>query len=175
MKEIWKPVVGCPAYHVSNLGRVKRVVPDRGATPGRILVPVASGKYGQYRKVALGRKGPRRNIHRLVAKAFLGPPPSPKHEVNHKNGDTADNRACNLEWVTRRENNLHAYRELGREAVVPIGEKQWNHKLSAQDVIEIRRLWDTGQYTQREIGEQFDVLQSTVSGIVLGKSWKHLL
>jgi len=55
-------------------------------------------------------------IHRLIAAAFVPKSCPERAEVNHKNGCRTDNRACNLEWVTRRENHLHAYRELPRKA-----------------------------------------------------------
>ena len=49
-------------------------------------------------------------VHRLVAQAFLPPPPSEKHTiVNHIDGDRANNRADNLEWVTPSENIRHSY------------------------------------------------------------------
>ena len=50
-------------------------------------------------------------VHRLVASTdFLPPPPSETHtQVNHVDGDPANNRADNLEWVTRSENIQHSY------------------------------------------------------------------
>lgn len=56
-------------------------------------------------RVSLYKNGKKKNfrVHRLVAKAFL-PNPHRYPEVDHKNGNTHDNRIQNLEWVTRTEN-----------------------------------------------------------------------
>jgi len=37
-------------------------------------------------------------MHRLVCAAAHGPPPSPKHVADHRNGNGLDNRASNLVW-----------------------------------------------------------------------------
>lgn len=52
-------------------------------------------------------------VHRLVARAFLGPPPSPKHsQVNHKDWNPGNNNVDNLEYVTLAENMIHALSNL---------------------------------------------------------------
>jgi hypothetical protein len=52
-------------------------------------------------------------IHRLVALKYV-PLPSgfthDKFDVNHKDGNKQNNHYTNLEWATRQENVLHAYR-----------------------------------------------------------------
>lgn len=45
-----------------------------------------------------------RLVHRMVALAWLGGPPTEKHEVSHINGDRSDNRVENLAWKTHKEN-----------------------------------------------------------------------
>ena len=118
MEEQWLPVAVTgyeKVYRVSNLGRVKH------QATGRILK--AGGKV-RYLAVYLKRfpddKGLRREIHRLVAQAFLGD--HPDLVVHHKNHDRHDNRVENLEWVTqaqnlaysRAEGRLHDHRINGR-------------------------------------------------------------
>jgi hypothetical protein len=115
MNEAWRAVIGFEGlYEVSNLGRVRRIGraaktgAGRGGGIGRIrkLQPTPEG----YLHVVLWKDGkPKaRQVHGLIAEAFLGPAP-PGHEPNHEDGDKHNNRASNLEWVTRPENMKHAY------------------------------------------------------------------
>lgn len=67
-----------------------------------------------YQEVTLKSEGFRKKclVHRLIAHAFLGPPPRDDEtgeelQVNHKSGNTHDNSLRNLEYVTRSENIVH--------------------------------------------------------------------
>lgn len=46
-------------------------------------------------------------VHRLVAKAFI-PNPHNLATVNHKDLDKSNNNVTNLEWLTQRDNTIHA-------------------------------------------------------------------
>jgi len=80
------------AYTVSSYGRLR--LPD-----GQIILGHQKGKYYRYRSHA---------VHRLVAMAFCE-----RHEgsttVTHKDGNTLNNSADNLEWTTHRESCKHAH------------------------------------------------------------------
>jgi hypothetical protein len=47
-----------------------------------------------------------KSVHRIVAVAFHGNPPSKRHEVDHIDRDRANNRVENLRWVTALDNLL---------------------------------------------------------------------
>lgn len=114
--ERWAAVVGYEdVYEVSTLGRVRRVAPAQRTHPGRILSPGHNS--GGYPLVNLSVGGVDRTVtvHRLVALAFLGDPPTREHQVNHKNGIRSDNRIENLEWCTPLENVRHAIDVLRRD------------------------------------------------------------
>ncbi len=96
MTEIWKKVRG-KNYEVSNLGQV------RNAITGKVLKPYDDHR--GYLRVDINRHC-RAKVHRLVATAFC-PNPKRRPVVNHINRDRHDNRACNLEWVTYKENTAH--------------------------------------------------------------------
>ena len=169
--EEWKDVVGYEGlYQVSSLGRVKRLVGYQCCVE-RVLKP--GKRRDGYLQVALYRDGKATNkrVHRLVAKAFLGDAPE-GYEVNHRNGDKADNRAENLEWVTASENRKHTYRVLGKTG--PIGETNGRSNRTRREVVEIRKLWATDKYTQVELSEMFGVPPYDISRIVNRKRWKHV-
>lgn len=46
-------------------------------------------------------------------------------------------------------------------------------KLTAEDVIEIRRLYETGT-KQVDIALLYKLSRGTISGIITGKTWKHV-
>jgi len=76
---------------------------------GRVIKP-QTGKNG-YIRVELWENGNGRKhlVHRLLAEAFI-PNPDGKPQVNHIDGNKANNALSNLEWVTQSENQKHAYR-----------------------------------------------------------------
>ena len=104
--EEWKPVPDWP-YEVSNLGRIRRTKKSRTSRKGKILRPSAlpSGHLTTTFNDHPRKKTAR--VHRVVCEVWHGPPPSPKHEAAHLNGDPTDNRPENLAWVTHRENEHH--------------------------------------------------------------------
>lgn len=99
----FRPVEEFPWYLVSRDGYVINT------ESGHVMV--GSVKKTGYREVVLTDSDERphyRLLHRIVAKAFCEPKDG-ADEVNHINGNKLDNRAENLEWVTRAENLQHAY------------------------------------------------------------------
>lgn len=123
MEEIWKDITGYEnAFEVSNLGNFRskdRYVPCRWgglrSYPGKVLKTetIVEG----YQRIVLMKNAVRKRYmcHRLVAQEFI-PNPNNKPFVNHKNGNKADNRACNLEWCTQSENELHSRMVLGNNS-----------------------------------------------------------
>lgn len=102
-EEQWRDVVGYEGlYQISNSGKLRN-------TKGHILkVHIAHNGYC-YFNISKNSVAKSKRVHRLVAEAFI-PNPENKAEVNHKDGDKFNNHVENLEWMTKSENNLHAFR-----------------------------------------------------------------
>lgn len=103
-------------------------------------------------------------VHRVVMLAFKGPPPNEQAwQVHHKDGDRANNRLDNLEYVTRSQNMLHSYACLTRRS---------NATALSKPVMWRRR--GTEKWTLspsgRQAAEQLGLRQSLVSAVCRGKA-----
>ena len=171
MTEEWRPVVGYEdLYAVSDAGRVVRLAGGRGARSGRVLRRHERSPGDGYRFVQLSRHDHKRTfgVHVLVAEAFLGRRPRGKFP-NHKNLDKQDNRASNLEWMTNRQNTMHAIRA-GRKPGRPMpGQSNGRSVLTREQVGEVIR--QKGHIGQRVLAKLCGVSKTAIQKIHQGKGW----
>jgi len=172
-EECWLTVVGYEGiYEISNLGRVAALGYDRRfSRPGILRPNMGRGYYGILLSFKRGESGKRKRftIHRLVMEAFVGPRPQ-NHDINHINGNKLDNRLCNLEYVTKSENQKHSFR-LGLQD--NRGEKHSQARLDDEKVRHIRSLISEG-VRLTEIAAMFGVSQGQISHIKSGACWSHV-
>ena len=123
MKEIWKDIKDYEGlYQVSNYGRVKSMERTVKGPKGNKkiksrIMQEYKNKFG-YSIISLSKSGKTKNfqIHRLVAQAFI-PNPLELPQVNHIDGNKDNNSVNNLEWITNRDNVIHAYKNNLRETI----------------------------------------------------------
>lgn len=120
--EKWKEIEGSnKKFFVSDQGRIKSNLRN-----GTILKSQTDAK--GYHRIRVTINGVKHTfkVHREVAKAFL---PNPRHlpQVNHIDGNKNNNTVSNLEWVTNRDNALHAL-SIGLWESVVRGSKAENEK-----------------------------------------------
>lgn len=159
-------------YQISNTGLVKAMAKtwlsgeyrnSLRSKPETIIK--CSIKPNGYKQCTLSKNGKvlNKRINRLVAEAFI-PNPENKPEVNHKDGVKSNNHVSNLEWCTRQENLLHAYKNgLLKPAR---GENQGNSKLKNKVVDEIREKYSTGNYTYKQLADEYDIYFGHVGKII---------
>jgi NUMOD4 motif/HNH endonuclease len=114
--EIWRPIPDYEGYYeISTTGKVRglerTVIHPKGKRKVKTKILVTKINNWGYEEVKLSRAGKTstKHIHSLLAKTYI-PNLFNKPEVNHINGNKADNRLQNIEWVTRGENMKHAYK-----------------------------------------------------------------
>lgn len=111
--EKWIPIKGYEGlYEVSTHGNVRSI--KRSGSKGGISKIFDDRGYD---RVYLSKNGKMKQfiLHRLVAIAFISNLEN-KEQVNHKDGNKQNNFVHNLEWVTRKENELHKRNVLGEDS-----------------------------------------------------------
>lgn len=183
--EEWRDMVGYEgSYSVSNLGRVKLLAKHNRIlkqSPSYYRTKNGSIRYA-YLGVCLAPNRRRREVHVMIAAAFIGLRPK-GFDVNHRDGNKWDNRVSNLEYLTKAEHGKHRV-ESGQSVR---GENHWNAILNDEKVRSIRTLYrksKPGRPAANEpprmgitqLAKMFpEVSRSTVGLIVHGDIWKHII
>lgn len=110
----------------------------------------------------------REYVHRIVAEVFLGPPPSPQHEIAHNDGNPKNNCLLNLRWATKKQNQNDRI----AHNTVQRGETHHNAKLTAALVNEIRS--KSNSVSGRTLSKMFGITYYTISDIIRRKTWRHV-
>ena len=167
----WRIIPGFSSYEVSECGEVRRRENSHTAKAGRILKKRQNIQ--DYFRIGLNGDDGKikdRFVHRLVALAFLGNPPTEKHQVGHNDGSKTNNHYTNLRWVTVKENSedriIH-----GTDCK---GDKNPKAKLSIEDVKRIREDYANGIKNITQLSSQYNVTKTTISYAIKRKSWAHI-
>lgn len=100
--EIWKQLNENPNYSISSYGNFKN-------SKNRLLKLNVNARGYLYCNISTKGKVSKIKIHRLVAIYFLDNPEN-NDTVNHKDGNKFNNHYTNLEWLTRKDNIIHGYK-----------------------------------------------------------------
>lgn len=102
----WKQIPQFPNYYASDTGLIKN-------QQGHIMSTTTATSTDKHQKVKLYTNGIRTTqfVHRLILMAFNPNPNYHNLEVNHIDGNPANNNLSNLEWCTGKENHQH-YKEI---------------------------------------------------------------
>lgn len=172
--EIWRDIPGYEGrYQVSDQGRVKSVgriyirhfksglrAPQRLAE--RILKPNTNTHGYPYVILRMGGRSFTREVHSLVAAAFLPKAQPGQTQVRHLDGDKTNPCVSNLAWGSASENQLDLYAYRG-----------YHHRLTPEDVKEIRAELERG-VKGRELAKRFNVSESNISEIKRGRTFTWL-
>jgi len=167
MEEIWKDISGYETYYqVSDCGRVRRLRTKNGVS--KVTIRRLRKEWTGYVSCCLSVNHCEKvfKVHRLVAMAFIDNIEN-KPFVNHKDGNKSNNVMSNLEWVTKSENEKHAYGFLGKNS----GAKNRINELNgaSKPIIATRRdgisiSFPSSREAERKLGIGFRAISNNLKG-----------
>lgn len=158
-----RPCLSTPSYGTSSCGEVFRLDKKKKMTKTYRV-----GYY--YVRTCENAVSGNARVNIMVAEAWVeNPNPELYIQVNHKNGNKLDNRAENLEWCSRSQNQRHAIQTdlKGR------GETLYNSSFSEEDAHKICQLLVDG-LTVKDIATKFGVSRDCIRKIRAGDTWFHV-
>lgn len=159
--EVWVEFPGYPLYEVSSVGRVHRT------ENGKVLAYRSNARGYRIASVSRGTNASCKAflVHRIVATAFIGPPPSNKHVIAHNDGNPLNNHVQNLRWATPKENQMDR---------IPHNRTAQRHypTLTEVEVREIRSLGRMSSKQRLKAAELYNVSLTHIIAIEYHKTWK---
>lgn len=152
---------------VSDTGKVKNIKTNT------ILKPVET--WNGYFRVALGLNNSTTRyytIHRIVLIEFNLVNNYENLQVNHFDGNKANNNIWNLDWTTGSENIKHAFRT-GLKTQYKGEDCSWA-TINNEQAEQIAKMITEQKYTQQEIADIIKCSKSVVADIAAGQNWKYL-
>ncbi len=156
----YKTIKGFPTHEVNREGAVRRL-------DGRVVTQSMTER-GYLRVTVCGKN---LKVHRLVAEAFIDNPDG-LAEVNHIDGNKANNCVSNLEWSDRLSNMRHAF-ATGLMPPLRGGEKARRAVLKDADAVFIKQHYKRGhkEFGAGALASKYGVHISTICKITSGKNW----
>lgn len=172
----WRVCPRFSMYEVSECGDLRRANRNRPTSNGtRIRGSIDSDGYLRY--AITDNEGKRAPVtaYRLVAEAFIGPQPSPQHEVAHNNGSRISCYFRDLRWATRQQNAS----DQQAHGTAQKGENNGHHKITGADVLFIRAEYraikaSRGARSVSELDVRFGLCRAQIIRIAKGQAWSHI-
>ena len=158
-KEIW--VRYDADYDVSCYGRVRHNFDDHYR-----LLGGSKHKDGYIFVTLHGKQIP---LHRIVAMLFHGQDYREGLVVNHIDCNKQNNFADNLEWVTQSDNIKHSF----ENNLQPKKKSTYKGKFTQKEREYIKRLWEDGMMSKREIARKYNVSHTCINDII-NEKYKYM-
>jgi hypothetical protein len=170
--ELWKPVDKFENYEISSYGNIRNIVTNKSLK--------ACNKSGYYNICLNNNKVKKQfKLHRLVALTFI-PNPENKSDVNHKDKNKLNNNISNIEWNTRKENNIHRCKNITiktnkNKSLFRIDTKT-QEKLERYDSIEEAGIWALNNNLTKTIHNGRNSIGNFLNGLskkAYGFRWEY--
>ena len=174
-KEEWKDIKfdekisDVKKFKISNYGRVLYIKDDKEFLREKSFI---NGYETIYVKQVVNNKSTSRYVHKLVAQHFLEKESEEKIFVLHLNYDKTDNTLDNLKWATKREKELHQFKN--PVFVESIKNKKNSYKLTEGKVKIIKRQLKNKRTRITMIAKRFGVSDMQIHRIKSGENWSHV-
>jgi len=174
-KEEWKDVKfdekisNAKKFKISNYGRVLYCKDDKEFLRKKSYI---NGYETISVKQIANNKHTSRYVHKLVAQHFIEKENDEQMFVLHINYDKLDNAVENLKWATKREKELHQFKN--PVFVASIKNKKTSYKLTEGKVKIIKRQLKNKRTRITMIAKRFGVSDMQIHRIKSGENWGHV-
>jgi hypothetical protein len=169
---LFRTIVGFDGYRVSTDGAIESCWSNSGGMREywkEVSLEEIKGGYMRVRlRVAL-REYVHAQVSHLVLETFVGKRPLDA-VCCHRDGNTKNNALRNLRWDSRPANEEDK-KLVGTHQT---GSKNPAAKLTEEDAIKIRSMYDVGDVSTYQLAKKFGVDRSIIADIVNRKLWRHV-